>query len=77
MLAQRKDTEAGVIGKLGGGNDLLQALCGVAESSVGPLRRQVAERVESDLHLMCPSSRRRCGDMTKLPQRNTGMDARQ
>ena len=56
MLAQGKNGEARLVGQPGGGENLLEALLGADALSVGPMRRQLAERIKSNFH----QARRRC-----------------
>jgi len=50
MLADGQDIETCRVGKPGGSEDVLQALLGADAPAVGPVRRQLTERVESNLH---------------------------
>ena len=50
MLAHGKNVETGLVGEPGGGEDLPEALLGADALSVGPMRRQLAERIKSNFH---------------------------
>ena len=50
MLAEGEHRKAGRIREFGGGEDLLQALLRADGFSVGPTRRQLTERIKSNLH---------------------------
>jgi hypothetical protein len=56
MLAHRKYVEAGLVGKIRGGEDVLESLLGADAPSVRSVRRKFAKRIEPDLHHLPPKS---------------------